>query len=74
VDTGEKGAILDAVGNGGPGPPVGGRTDSWRQTVEEVRRSQDVGGHRRRARHNIQPRLCTEYVSYVYCVPQLITP
>jgi hypothetical protein len=61
VDPGENGAILDAGGGGGPGPPgERGGSGSWHQIVEEVRRSQDVGRHRRRARHNIKPRSCTE--------------
>jgi hypothetical protein len=47
---------------------AGGGTGRWHQTVEEVRRSQDVGRHRRQARHNTKPCLCTEYVSYVHYV------
>ncbi len=68
MDPGENGAILDAGGGGGPSPPGGGGGGTGRlhPTGEEVRRSQDVGRHKRRARHNIKPCLCTEYVSYVY--------
>jgi hypothetical protein len=47
---------------------AGEGTDSWHQTVEEVRRSQDAGSHRGRAHHNIKPPLCTEYVLYMYYV------
>ncbi len=39
--------------------------DSWHQTEEEVRRSQDAGRLGERAWHNIKPALCTEYISYV---------
>jgi hypothetical protein len=68
MDPGENGAILNAGEGGGPGTTRGEGTDSWHQTVEEVKRSQDAGRHEGWARYNIKPPLCTEYVSYVYCV------
>jgi hypothetical protein len=69
MDPGENGAILNAREGEGPGPPRGGReTDSWHQTVEEVRHSRDAGRHEERARHNIKPALCTEYILYLYYV------
>jgi hypothetical protein len=37
VDPGEKGAILETGEVEGPGPPGRAKTDSWHQTVEEVR-------------------------------------
>jgi hypothetical protein len=43
---------------GGPTHQGGRETDSWHQTVEEDRRSQDAGRHEGRARHNIKPALC----------------
>ncbi len=64
--------MLGEVGD--PARQAGERTGSWRQKVEEVRHLQDVGGHRRWAHHNIKPRLCTEYLSYVYYVHQLVIP
>jgi hypothetical protein len=66
MDPGKNGAILDAGGSGGPGPPGGEGTGSWHHTVEEVRHSQDVGRHRRRAQRNIKPHLCTEYLRGVF--------
>jgi hypothetical protein len=48
---------------GDPAHQAGKRTGSWHQTVEEVRRSQDVRGHGERARHDTKVPLCTEYVS-----------
>jgi hypothetical protein len=63
VDPGENGAIWN-VGEGG-GTQGGWETDSWHQTVEEVRQSQDAGRHEGQAWHNIKPALCTEYVLYV---------
>ncbi len=65
VDPGGNRAILNVGEGGGPGPPRGEETDSWHQTVEEVRRSQDAGKLEGRARHNTRPALCTEYVSFV---------
>jgi hypothetical protein len=66
VDPGENGAILNVGKVGDPARQGGRETDnSWHQTVEEVRHSQDAGRLEEWARHNIKPALCTEYVSYV---------
>ncbi len=65
MDPGENGARLNVGDSGEPSPPRGRETDSWHQIVEEVRRSQDAGRLEERARHNIKPALCTEYISYV---------
>jgi hypothetical protein len=56
---------------------AGKRTGSWHQTVEEVRRSQDVRRHGERARHDTKAPLYTEYVSScascsITCVPLMI--
>jgi hypothetical protein len=72
VDPGENGAILDAGAGGGPGQPGGGKSGQLASDSGGGKTLQDVGRHRRRARHNIKPWLCTEYVSYVYYVYQLI--
>ncbi len=53
MDPGKNGAIVDAGEGGDPARQAWGGTGSLRQTLEKVRRSQDVGGHRRRAWHNI---------------------
>jgi hypothetical protein len=66
VDPGENGAILDAGGVEGPGPPGGGKNGQLASDSGGGYTLQDVGRHRRRARHNIKPRSFTEYVSYVY--------
>jgi hypothetical protein len=42
---------------------AGKRVGSWLQTVEEVRRSQDVRRHGERTRHDTKAPLCIEYVS-----------
>jgi hypothetical protein len=54
VDPRGNEAILNVGGGEGPGPPGGEeRMNSWHQTVEEVRRSQNVGRHGgERARHD----------------------
>ncbi len=50
-------------GKGDLARQAGKRIGSWHQTVEEVRRSQDVRRHGERARHDTKAPLCTEYVS-----------
>ncbi len=49
--------------SGGLARQKGKRAGSWHQTVEGDRREKDATKRRRRARHNIKPSLCTEYVS-----------
>jgi hypothetical protein len=61
MDPGGNRDILNMWGGQGTRPAKGGREmDSWHRTVEEVRRFQDVGGLKGRARHNTKPALCTE--------------
>jgi hypothetical protein len=72
MDPGENGAILDAGGVEGPDPPGGGKNGQLASDSEGGKTLQDVGRHRRQARHNIKPHLCTEYVSHVYYAYQLI--
>jgi hypothetical protein len=66
VDPGGSGAILSAGERGGPGPPDGGKTDNWHQTVEEVRHpkmSEGMGNELDMTpRH---PYAQSTYVSYV---------
>jgi hypothetical protein len=70
VDPGGKWGHHECGGEGGPGPPAGGKISRWYPTVETGRRSWDARRQRRRARRDIKTLSCTEYVSlYVltYC-------
>jgi hypothetical protein len=48
---GETGAILEAGGVGGPGPPVGGKEGQWRRVdIAKCLRTQETGLSQHQAR------------------------
>jgi hypothetical protein len=60
VDPGGNRAILNVGEGGEPGLPREEGNGQWRRLVVH-----DAGKLKGRARHNVKPTLCTEYVSYV---------